>query len=296
MKKQNPLLDLIMIKTFNKLLSIIKKLIKTKKSVLFFKKSLLKLIIYIINLRDKYYYKSYNFSSILEIISTFDINKTNEYLNGMFFSKDIPNYIKRHRKYYSIKNRGFGENSFHVMWFLLFKEFRPENILEIGVYRGQILTLWSLLSRDLGINSKIFGLSPLSNIGDSTSDYKELNYEKDIQKHCDFFNIKKPTLIKEFSNSKKGIEFIKSKKWELIYIDGNHDYEIVKEDFLNSYNSLKDNGFIILDDSSVYLKYKAKIGSSSGHEGPSKVLIEYGQTKMLHIGTVGHNNILQKII
>jgi len=28
----------------------------------------------------------------------------------------------------------FGENPFHVMWYLLFQEFKPANFLEIGVF------------------------------------------------------------------------------------------------------------------------------------------------------------------
>jgi len=32
--------------------------------------------------------------------------------------------------------RGFGENAFHTMWYLLLEEFKPATFLEIGVFRG----------------------------------------------------------------------------------------------------------------------------------------------------------------
>ena len=35
----------------------------------------------------------------------------------------------------------------------LAQEYRPENLLEIGVYRGQVISLWALIARELGSNA-----------------------------------------------------------------------------------------------------------------------------------------------
>mgnify|MGYP001238647906 CR=1 FL=1 len=254
-----------------------------------------KIIIFKNNQKDKKLFNSYNLPSLLTIFSKFNPEETYSYMNGMFLSKDFPKYIKNHRYYFSKENRGFGENPFHVQWFLIFKEYKPIQVLEIGVYRGQVLTLWGILSKELNIKSSIYGLSPLEDANDSVSNYLKIDYESDIIESCKKFNINKPNLIKEYSNSKVGIDFIKSKKWDLIYIDGSHDYEIVKNDFLNSLSSLKENGLIVMDDSSLYLKYAGRLGGFKGYSGPSRVCVELASFKMKHLGTVGHNNIFQKI-
>ena len=40
----------------------------------------------------------------------------------------------------------------------------------------------------------------------------------------------------------------KGQKFNLVFIDANHDFEYVRKDFVNSWNALKDNGIIILHD------------------------------------------------
>jgi hypothetical protein len=60
----------------------------------------------------------------------------------MFFMKGRPAFwlvmvaLREPRHYFNQCRRGFGEDAFHAMWFLLFRQFRPVSFLEIGVYRG----------------------------------------------------------------------------------------------------------------------------------------------------------------
>src|SRR5262245_35749231 len=61
-----------------------------------------------------------------------------------YFYQELPPEIMAHRLYFRKQRRGFGENPFHVMWFLLFREFKPHNFLEIGVFRGQTISLAAL--------------------------------------------------------------------------------------------------------------------------------------------------------
>ena len=67
--------------------------------------------------------------------------------------------LKKHSSWQNvcdqITKNSFGEDSFHVLWYLLLDEFKPKEILEIGVYRGQVLTLWSLISKELEIKTNI---------------------------------------------------------------------------------------------------------------------------------------------
>lgn len=96
---------------------------------------------------------------------------------------------------------------------------------------------------------------------DKVSKYAVLDYQSDIQKNFNEFNLPKPNLFKAFSTEKKAIKFIESKKWDLIYIDGSHDYEVVIEDTKNSIKNLSDNGILILDDSSLYTDFDLELKS-----------------------------------
>ena len=86
-------------------------------------------------------------------------------LEDFYFSK-LPSCYFKHRLFFSKKLRGYGENPFHSMWYLLFREFKPENCLEIGVYRGQVISLWQLLAKKLELKVKIYAISPFTPAGD----------------------------------------------------------------------------------------------------------------------------------
>src|SRR5687767_10257130 len=46
-----------------------------------------------------------------------------------YFHRALPADLKAHRRYFTRAKRGFGEDAFHTMWFLLFREFRPRSFL-----------------------------------------------------------------------------------------------------------------------------------------------------------------------
>lgn len=243
--------------------------------------------------RQKKYDQEIEFSQILKIFPSRD--DFHAYAHHYFHNR-IDDRIKKHRKYFRSAGRGYGEDAFHAMWFLLLKELRPENCLEIGVFRGQTVSLFSLISEILNYRSNVYGISPFSSSGDEVSTYEDkVDYFEDTKLNCSKFNKNIPNLIKALSTDSQSIAFIKSKTWDMIYIDGNHDYEVVLSDYLICRDSLKVGGVLVLDDSSLYTDFHPPIFSFSGHPGPSRIVNEFAMNELEFIGAVGHNNVFRKI-
>jgi hypothetical protein len=212
-----------------------------------------------------------------------------------YFWNMAPDWIRTHREYFKKESRGFGEDAFHAMWYNIFKEFKPKRALEIGIYRGQVISLWGLLSEKLDVGTDISGISPFSPAGDDVSVYlRNIDYYEDVKKNCSVFNKRLPSLARGFSTDKEMIDIIRSQSWDLIYIDGNHDYEVVRQDFEVCSQSLNKNGLLVLDDSALYTDYTPLPYSTAGHPGPSAVAKEIDKNKFVELISVGHNRVFQK--
>jgi hypothetical protein len=191
------------------------------------------------------------------------------------YSSRIPKEIKRHREYYCQNQRGFGEDAFHSAWFRFFEVTRPVNCLEIGVYRGQTISLWALLGKSMNFAPNIYGISPLSDVGDEHGTYLKLEYTKDIESHFEYFRLPQPTLLRASSTDEIAISMIQNNIWDLIYIDGSHEYETAKKDYENAKIGLKLGGYLVLDDSSLNTNYYPQTPKSTrGWPGPSRVFDE----------------------
>ena len=212
-----------------------------------------------------------------------------------YFSHSLDDEIKSHRIYYKQDQRGFGEDAFHAMWFTLLNEFRPTKCLEIGVYRGQVISLWSLISRRFGFETDIHGIAPFTPSGDQVSVYlRNIDYHVDVLSHHRHFGLKAPSLIKAFSTDDIAINHIQSSRWDLIYIDGSHDYDVALADYQLCKEQLAQGGLLVMDDSSLYSDYKAPMFSFAGHPGPSRVVQDFAMKELRFIGAVGHNNVFMK--
>ncbi len=241
--------------------------------------------------------KRFFFESTIDMINNLS-NRKEIYLYFHHYYWNIaPKWLKEHREYFKMDFRGFGEDAFHALWYKLFSEYKPKNILEIGVFRGQTLSLFSLLSLKLNLSSNIYGISPFTNVGDSVSYYpSSIQYYDDVIKNFNNFNLPLPKLLKGYSNDKNIIESLENKNFDLIYIDGNHEYEAVKDDFFTYSRFLSTNGLIVLDDSSLFTNYVAPFYASAGHFGPSKVALEIPKEIFKEIISAGHLRVFKKII
>lgn len=212
-----------------------------------------------------------------------------------YYHHRCPKIILEHREYIMREKKGFGEDAFHAMWWLLLNEYKPIKMLEIGVYRGQSISLWALINAQLNHRSEIHGISPFSPLGDSVSTYlKDLDYMEDVRETFRDWNLPAPVLVKALSTDAKAISHIESQEWDLIYIDGSHDRDIVLADYKLCSKMLAPGGLLVLDDASLNTNYHPPSFAFAGHPGPSFVAREHADKEMLFLGAVGHNNIYKK--
>lgn len=207
-----------------------------------------------------------------------------------------PDEIREHRRYYSQSNRGFGEDAFHAMWWTLLREYRPRLALEIGVYRGQVTSLMGLIAKMCNYSCEVHGISPFSAAADGVSAYLEdIDYLQDTLASNRLFGLPDPCFLEAFSTDAAAIEHIRSKQWDLIYIDGNHDYDVARADYDVCRDALVKGGLLVMDDSSLYTDYAAPKFAFAGHPGPSRVVQERAFNELQFLGGVGHNNVFRKI-
>lgn len=218
------------------------------------------------------------------------------YLNCVrFFHQKAPDFLKTHRAYFRQGQRGFGEDAFHVMWYGLCQVCHPASFLEIGVYRGQVLSLVSLLAKSLGFDAFVCGVSPFTSAGDTVSKYSpSVDYWTDTLENFKALRLPPPKLIKGMSDAIDVIQEFSSRSWDIIYIDGNHEYDVARRDFLHCAKILNPGGKIVLDDSALLTSYRPPLFATAGHPGPSRLAAEADSLGFQEVLQVGHNRVFQK--
>jgi len=206
-----------------------------------------------------------------------------------------PEALRDHRQYFLQNFRGFGDDAFHAMWFVLLREFQPKRCLEIGIYRGQVISLSALIAEKLGYKPDIHGISPFAPVGDSVSRYlTNVDYRADTLEAFMNFDLAGPTLVQALSTDPAAVSHIRDRAWDLIYIDGNHDYEVVAADYRVCVEKLKPGGLLVMDDASRGTEFRPPPFTFAGHPGPSRVAAEYAMRELTFLGAVGHNNVFLK--
>lgn len=238
------------------------------------------------------------FETIETVIEFYKLNSANK--NHIIYN-EFNNNLKMMPILYDHFNKteGYGELPFSWNWNLLIKTMKNNfNFLEIGVYKGRVLTLVSLLSNLQNKSCKITGITPLNNSGDKYSIYNDDDYLLDIKKGFSNLNLSMDNvnIIKGLSQDEKVLNKIKEMdEFDMIFIDGSHDYEAVCADIINYIPFLKVDGYLIMDDSSLYIENPG--GQFKGHPDVGKAIIDVldKDTRMLELYACGHNRIWKKI-
>lgn len=177
--------------------------------------------------------------------------------------------LNRHRSWVETNIWGFGERSFHYLWKILLSELAENpNILEIGVFRGQTLSLFMLLRPD----AVVYGITPLSTEGGMW----ESDYGDDVRKIHDEFELRQPIILKGLSTDRNIVAAAHERYYDMVYIDGGHTYEVVMNDFLNYAPLVKEGGFLVIDDCNCEMHMP--FGYFQGIQDVTNAKIKYMET------------------
>ena len=206
-------------------------------------------------------------------------------------------YLKRHFDVISSLKLGFGEKAFRYFWLLIFSQVpHGGKFLEIGVYKGSILALSQLISHEIGLDLLSYGLTPLAPVSDRYSFYGGGDYLAEIGRTFAELAVNSDStlLIKGLStDAQAGRQMLAFGPYDVIYVDGGHDYLTVVNDLVLANLALKDGGFLVLDDASCFLDISGFRGHADVSQAADELLESNAAYK--HLFACGHNRVWCKV-
>jgi hypothetical protein len=226
-------------------------------------------------------------------------------LHGSILAGFLDNFYKdpvlvEHKNYVVKNSYGYGDQEFHWMWKLIVDDMPNSfKFLEIGVYKGQVLSLIGLLAKRSGKNCQNFGVTPLAPIGDAYSKYDSVDYLEAILSIQEVFGIdskRKAKIIKGLSNENS----VKEKcriiaPFDVVYIDGGHDYKTVVNDIITYSELVNVGGYLVIDDASYNLDLPR--GRFRGWPDVTRAAKDFldSDSNFRHMFAVGHNRVWRRI-
>jgi hypothetical protein len=224
-----------------------------------------------------------------------------------------------HRRYVEEHRLGFGDAAFHYLWWLILRDLLERvmspRLLEIGVYKGQVVSLWSLIASQLDRRISITAISPFAGnpapkgrlgrawkrltsrgfrrdarVGNI---YENENYLLAINKLFQEFgqDFAKVRCITGFSSEPGVIAAVSQDRFDVIYVDGDHTFEGATADIKNYSPLVTANGYLVMDDAGWYLP-----GSSfwKGHETVSRACEIIEPMGFRNVLNIGHNRVYRR--
>lgn len=225
-----------------------------------------------------------------------------------------------HRRHVETNQLGFGDPAFHAMWAALIvaagERFGSVRALEIGVFKGQVISLWALLARSQAIDLKVSALGPLAGQPrpkstflnkiryrlsrrfreqiDNANFYADEDYAAIVSAHfahhgLDFNQV---ALYRGFSTDPVILQRLATETYHLVYVDGDHSYEGALHDFKTFASNIPIGGWLIADDAGGDLPGTA---FWKGHEAVTRAVQIMPSLGFKNILNVGHNRIFERV-
>jgi hypothetical protein len=188
-------------------------------------------------------------------------------------------------------------------------------MLEIGVYKGQVISLWSLIASKESHDTSIYAISPLRGnprfpylfhqaMRLMSKKYREdiragNRYDKEDYLSCierifaEFhLNVSMVNVVQGYSNEAVVKQRVAPISFDLVYVDGGHTYPEVAHDVSFYGNKVKIGGYLVLDDASYY---QPGTKFFKGYASVSDAVEEIDKNKFNNVLNVGHNRIFRRI-
>ena len=234
---------------------------------------------------------------------------------------DTVSFLKLHRDWVEENSWGFGDRAFHYMWYLLLRDDvlnRPSpRLLEIGVYKGQVISLWALIAQRLGQPAEIAGVSPFTGGRPRFADnrvlhrlaqiispgyredvrsanlYENVSYRLAVDRIFDQFGLRSANvnLLTGYSQDETVRAQLAARSFDLIYIDGGHRYEEVAQDLSFYAPLVGPGGYLVVDDASCDLPGTA---FWKGHESVSRAVADWGAPGFVNVLNIGHDRVYKR--
>jgi len=244
----------------------------------------------------------------------------NDALHRRFTSLTTADQLLRcHRQYIETNSLGFGDDAFHYMWDLIVEHSSrvpSPKYLEIGVYKGQVVSLWLLLLGRLERSARVFALSPFCGnpmpssflarqiswclsprfreMKRSLNFYADEDYESICAGLFEQFDIDWSSVTKWRGHSSDPDlrALAQTHEFDIVYIDGDHTYQGALGDLDFYAPLLRTGGILVVDDSGYGLP-----GESfwKGFPSVSKAVKILRPDKFHNILNVGHNRVFERL-
>jgi predicted O-methyltransferase YrrM len=227
--------------------------------------------------------------------------------------------LAAHRRHVEENKLGFGDPAFHAMWASLLsaaaRRFGAVRALEIGVFKGQVISLWSLLARELALTVEVSALGPLAGQPaprrtlfsrlryrldprfreqiDNANFYAEEDYPAILRAHfahhgLDFARVR---VHRGFSTDPQILEELRTASFHLVYVDGDHSHAGALHDFKTFAAKIPVGGWLVADDAGCDLPGTA---FWKGHEAVSRAVRIMPGLGFKNILNVGHNRVFER--
>jgi hypothetical protein len=198
------------------------------------------------------------------------------------------------------KADGYGELAFSWNWKLLIDSVGTSGsfkFLEIGVYKGRVMSQVAYLAKRAGKQVSTYGVTPLSTAGDKYSVYQASNFLSDIWNNYLMAggSITDLRIIEGYSQKPNVIERVQQEgPFDIVFIDGSHDYDDVVADLRNYGAMVKAGGYLVMDDASLYVP--GAYGRFLGHPDVSRAAgdVMDKMEEFTHLYAIGHDRVWRK--